>query len=41
VIEADGELRFTRMESLWGEGYYCIDGYKLREGMRAAIAGGE
>jgi Domain of unknown function (DUF5348) len=36
-VEVDGELRLTRMESLWGEGYYSIDGYPLHDGMRAAI----
>ena len=40
-VEVDGELRLTRMEHLWGEGYYSIDGYKLRDGMRAAIGSGE
>jgi hypothetical protein len=29
------------MEHLWGEGYYSIDGYKLRDGMRAAIGSEE
>jgi hypothetical protein len=36
-VEIQGELRVTRMEHLWGEGYYSIDGYKLRDGMRAAM----
>jgi hypothetical protein len=36
-VEVDGELRLTRMEEVWGEGYYSIDLYPLREGMRAAI----
>jgi Domain of unknown function (DUF5348) len=40
-VEVDGELRLTRMEHLWGEGYYSIDGYKLRDGMRAAIGSEE
>jgi hypothetical protein len=38
-VEVDGELRLTRMEHLWGEGYYC--GYPLRDGMRVAIGSGE
>jgi hypothetical protein len=40
-VEVDGELRLTRMEHLWSEGYYSVDGYKLRDGMRAAIGSGE
>jgi hypothetical protein len=36
-LEVGGELRPTRMEHQWGEGYYCIDGYKLRNAMRAAV----
>jgi hypothetical protein len=40
-VDVDGELRFTRMEHLYGEGYFSIDGYKLRDGMRAAIGVGE
>jgi len=40
-VEVDGELRATRMEHEWGEGYYSVDGYKLRDGMRAAISAGE
>ena len=40
-VEVDGELRPTRMESLWAEGYYSIDGYPLHDGMRAAIGTGE
>ena len=39
-VEVDGELRVTRMEHLYGEGYYSIDGYPLRDGMRAAIGSG-
>ena len=35
-VEVDGKLQITRME-LWSEGYYSVDGYKLRDGMRAAI----
>jgi hypothetical protein len=27
------------MEHLWSEGYYSIEGYPLRDGMRAAIGG--
>jgi hypothetical protein len=37
----DGELRVTRMKELYSEGYYSVDGYPLRDGMRAAIGGGE
>ena len=40
-VEVDGELRLTRMEEVWGEGYYSIDLYALRDGMRAAIGGAE
>jgi Domain of unknown function (DUF5348) len=36
-VEVDGELQITRMEHLWSEGYYSIEGYPLRDGMRAAI----
>jgi hypothetical protein len=36
-IEVGGKLQITRMGHLWGEGYYSVDGYKLRDGMRAAI----
>jgi hypothetical protein len=36
-VEVDGELRLTRMEEVWGEGYYSIDLYPLRDGMRGAI----
>ena len=36
-VEVEGELRLTRMEHLWSKGYYSVDGYKLRGGMRAAI----
>jgi Domain of unknown function (DUF5348) len=39
-VEVDGELRVTRMEHLWGEGYYSVDDYPLRNGMRAALGGG-
>jgi Domain of unknown function (DUF5348) len=35
-VEVDGELQITRMEHL-SEGYYSIEGYPLRDGMRAAI----
>jgi hypothetical protein len=34
-VEVDGQLRVTRMEHLWGEGYYSVDGYPLRDGMRS------
>jgi hypothetical protein len=40
-IEVDGELRLTRMEEVWGEGYYSIDLYPLRDGMRAVIGGAD
>jgi hypothetical protein len=40
-VEVDGELRVTQMEHLYAEGYYSIDGYPLRDGMRAAIGSGE
>ena len=40
-VEVDGELRLTRMEEVWGEGYYSIDLYPLRDGMRAAIGSGD
>jgi Domain of unknown function (DUF5348) len=36
-VEVDGKLQITRMEHLWGEGYYSIDGFTLCDGMRAAI----
>jgi hypothetical protein len=36
-VEVDGMLQVTRMGHLWGEGYYSVDGYPLRDGMRAAI----
>jgi Domain of unknown function (DUF5348) len=36
-VEVGGKLQVTRMGHLWGEGYYSVDGYKLRDGMRAAI----
>jgi hypothetical protein len=25
LVEVDGELKLTRMEHLWGEGYYSIE----------------
>ena len=34
-VEVDGEPQLTRME--YDEGYYSIDGYPLRDGLRAAI----
>jgi len=40
-VEVDGELRLTRMEEVWGEGYYSIDLYPLRDGMRVAIGSGD
>jgi hypothetical protein len=40
-VEVDGKMRPTRMEHMYGEGYYSLDGYPLREGMRAAIGIGE
>jgi hypothetical protein len=38
-IEAPLEvgLRRTRMEHMHGEGYYSVNGYNLRDGLRAAI----
>jgi Domain of unknown function (DUF5348) len=36
-VEVDGKLQITRMEHLLGQGYYSVDGYPLRDGMRAAI----
>ena len=39
-VEVDGKLQITRMGHLWGEGYYSVDGYKLRDGMCAAIGDG-
>ena len=36
-VEVDGKLQITRMGHLWGEGCYSVDGYPLRDGMRAAI----
>jgi len=34
-IEFHGEMRLTRME--FRRGYYTVDGYPLRDGLRAAI----
>jgi hypothetical protein len=39
-VDVDGELRVTRMKHLYSEGYCSIDGYPLRDGMRAAIGSG-
>jgi hypothetical protein len=37
-IEVDGELKLTRLEySHAGRRYYSVDGYPLRDGLRAAI----
>jgi Domain of unknown function (DUF5348) len=36
-VEVDGKLQITRMGHLRSEGYYSIEGYTLRDGMRAAI----
>jgi hypothetical protein len=36
-VEVDGKLQITRMGHLLGEGYCSVDGYPLRDGMRAAI----
>jgi hypothetical protein len=36
-VEVDGELQLTRMESTANGRYYTIDGYPLRDGLRAAI----
>jgi hypothetical protein len=45
-VSVGGVLRPTRMEYLHhaesgGGGYYSVDGFELREGMRAAIGSGE
>ena len=40
-VEVDGQLRTTRMEYAAGIGYYAVDGYELRGGLRAAIGSGE
>jgi hypothetical protein len=37
VRGAEG-LQLTRMEHLYGEGYYSANGYSLRDGMRAGLA---
>jgi hypothetical protein len=34
-VEVAGEMRLTRME--FRRGYYTVDGYPLRDGLRAAI----
>jgi Domain of unknown function (DUF5348) len=36
-VEVDGKLQITCMGHLSSEGYYSIEGYTLRDGMRAAI----
>jgi hypothetical protein len=36
-VEVDGKLQITRMGHLRSEGYYSVEGYTLRDGMRAAI----
>jgi hypothetical protein len=38
-VEVDGELKITRMKWAHGERvwYYSVDGYQLRDGLRAAI----
>ena len=36
-VEVDGKLQITRLGHLWGQGCYSVDGYPLRDGMRAAI----
>jgi Domain of unknown function (DUF5348) len=36
-VEVDGKFQITRMRHLWGQGCYSVDGYPLRDGMRAAI----
>jgi hypothetical protein len=40
-VEVDGELRPTRVVHVWGEGYYSVDQYPLRDGLRAAIGSDE
>ena len=36
-VEFAGKLQLTRME--FRRGYYSVDGYPLRDGLRAAIGG--
>ena len=36
-VEFAGQLKLTRMEYQPGDGYYTVDGYPLRDGLRAAI----
>ena len=38
-VEVPGEvgLRRTRMEHMHDEGYYSVNGYNLRDGLRAAL----
>ena len=36
-VEVDGKLQITRMGHLRSEGYYSVEGYTLRDGIRAAI----
>jgi hypothetical protein len=42
-VEVDGELKPTRMEYQRGNPgeYYSVDGYRLLNGLRAAIGGGD
>jgi hypothetical protein len=37
-VEVAGNMRTTRMEFEVDRGYYSIDGYVLRSGLRAAVA---
>jgi hypothetical protein len=36
-VEFAGQLKLTRIEYQPGDGYYSVDGYSLRDGLRAAI----
>jgi hypothetical protein len=36
-VEDNGELKLTRMDFPYHWGYYSVDGYLLRDGLRAAI----
>jgi hypothetical protein len=36
-VEVGGKMRLTKMAQAPGRGYYSVDGFDLRDGMRAAI----
>ena len=36
-IEVNGKMRLTRMEFEEGRGYYSVDDYELKSGLRAAL----